>query len=296
MKISEVYRQSNIKKQLGKQMKALFISGIMISSVSVFAQDGATVFKNNCSACHSIGKGKLVGPDLKGVTDKRKQDWLMKWVKSSQTLVNSGDADAKAIFEQFNKMPMPDQNITDAEITSILAFIKQSSSSDAVVDTTPVVPSRSSDDATALEIQMGQDLFQGIVSFQNGGPSCISCHNVNYNGVYPGGLLAKDLTQAYSRVGGDVGLQGLLGSPAFPAMQVAFGDRKLSDKEIYALTAFLNTTNKANATRSTAQGNPLLYGGGPGAVILLIVIFLVWFNRKRATVKREIYSRQLKSK
>ncbi|MEK6614506.1 MAG: c-type cytochrome, partial [Bacteroidota bacterium] len=58
------------------------------------AQDGTTIFKQKCSACHKIGEGRLVGPDLIGVTTKRSEDWLMKWTKSSSTLIASGDKDA----------------------------------------------------------------------------------------------------------------------------------------------------------------------------------------------------------
>jgi mono/diheme cytochrome c family protein len=34
-------------------------------------QDAETFYKQNCAACHTIGGGKLLGPDLKGVTKAR---------------------------------------------------------------------------------------------------------------------------------------------------------------------------------------------------------------------------------
>lgn len=288
-------REQNILK--GNGMKAILAIAFLFSSLATFAQDGEALFKSTCAPCHTIGGGKTVGPDLKGVTEKRPAEWLVKWITSSQALVNSGDADAKAIFAEFNNMVMPDATISEAEVKSVVEYLKQSGSATATVqDTTPVVPKRSTDDATPEEIQMGMDLFQGSQMFSAGGPSCISCHHVSYNGVIPGGLLAKDLTEAYTRLGGDAGLQAMMASPAFPAMQVAFGDRKLTEQEIYCVTAFLNKVNKDTANRATAQGSPLLYGGGPAFVVLLIFIFLLWFNRKKATVKRTIYVRQIKSK
>jgi cytochrome c2 len=37
------------------------------------AQDeGEKIFRMNCGACHSVGKGKLVGPDLLGVLEGEK--------------------------------------------------------------------------------------------------------------------------------------------------------------------------------------------------------------------------------
>lgn len=93
---------------------------------SSFAQSGGEkLFKTYCTACHTIGKGKLVGPDLKGVETRRKEDWLIKFIKSSQTMVKAGDAQAVKVFNDYGKIPMPDQNLSDAEIKSIIGYIKQ---------------------------------------------------------------------------------------------------------------------------------------------------------------------------
>lgn len=89
-----------------------------------FAAAGEGTFKSNCAACHTVGKGKLVGPDLKGVTQKHSEAWLLKWIKSSQTLVKSGDTAAVALFEANNKMPMPDQALSEEEIKGVLAYIE----------------------------------------------------------------------------------------------------------------------------------------------------------------------------
>lgn len=85
---------------------------------------GEKLYKANCSACHSIGSNKVVGPGLQGISDKRSEEWLIKWIKNSPELIASGDADAVAIFEEYNKMPMPPQALSDDEIRAILAYIK----------------------------------------------------------------------------------------------------------------------------------------------------------------------------
>lgn len=77
-----------------------------------------------CSACHTIGKGKLVGPDLKGVTERRSETWLISFIRSSQTMIKNGDAEAVKIFEENNKIPMPDNNLSDDQIRGILTYIK----------------------------------------------------------------------------------------------------------------------------------------------------------------------------
>jgi len=57
-------------------------------SNAAWTQDaGEQVFNTTCFACHTIGGGRLIGPDLAGVHEKRSQEWLEKFVKSSHVSV-----------------------------------------------------------------------------------------------------------------------------------------------------------------------------------------------------------------
>ncbi|WP_439879948.1 c-type cytochrome [Pontibacter sp. MBLB2868] len=85
---------------------------------------GEALFKNNCAVCHSAGSDVVVGPGLQGVTERRNEAWILKWVKNSQALVQAGDAEAVAIYNEFNKQAMPSFAFSDDEIKSILAYIK----------------------------------------------------------------------------------------------------------------------------------------------------------------------------
>lgn len=276
------------------------VAGCMILYLSneAIAQDGEKIFKQNCGVCHRVGGGRMVGPDLMGVTTKRSEEWLMKWTKGSQAFIKSGDPDAKAIFDEFSGVVMPDQgHLPDGDIKAIFAFIaSKNAPATASVDTVKkeVVPD-ASNNATPEEIERGKNIFIGSYALSNGGPACISCHNVNYTGVIPGGLLAKDLTTVYNRLGGDAGLQGILGAPPFPAMTQAYKDRPITEQEIAAITAFLNRVDKDKANQQVATVNPMLYGGFAGASALLVFIFIIWYRRKKHTVKKNIYDRQLKS-
>ena len=101
-----------------------FLLLFFTATVSLRSQEGESLFKANCAACHSIGKGKLVGPDLKDVIDRHPEEWLRKWIKSSQTLVQSGDEVAVKLFHDNNDIVMPDQTISDAEIQQIVDYFK----------------------------------------------------------------------------------------------------------------------------------------------------------------------------
>lgn len=109
----------------------LFIALTLLSTLSVFAippiDEGKAIFASRCAACHNVNK-TLTGPALAGVHERRSIDWIVKFVKSSQSLVRAGDKDAVALFEKFNKIPMPDHSdLSDDNIKSIVEFIKAES-------------------------------------------------------------------------------------------------------------------------------------------------------------------------
>lgn len=89
------------------------------------AAAGEALFKSNCGACHALDK-RVLGPALAGVNEKQSKEWLHKWIKNSTALIASGDKDAVAIFEEYNKTVMPSfAQFSDSDIDNILAYIKE---------------------------------------------------------------------------------------------------------------------------------------------------------------------------
>ena len=91
----------------------------------VFAQEDAqSLFRHNCMSCHSIEQN-LVGPALKGVTERRDSAWLYSFIKNSQEMIQAGDPLAVELFNQFNKVPMPAHpHLSDEQIGAILRHIE----------------------------------------------------------------------------------------------------------------------------------------------------------------------------
>jgi len=103
----------------------LLIAVLFTFSFQSLAQsDGAQIFKANCTACHTIGGGRLIGPDLAGVTKKRKADWLKQWINSSSDFIASGDADAIAIYEEYNKVAMTSFYFSDEDMEALLGYLE----------------------------------------------------------------------------------------------------------------------------------------------------------------------------
>lgn len=89
--------------------------------------NGKTLFNNNCKQCHSVGEEDVIGPGLKGVTEKREIDWLKSWIKNSSKMVSDGDEIAVQVYEEYDEQQMPAFNFDDKQLTSILAYIKAKS-------------------------------------------------------------------------------------------------------------------------------------------------------------------------
>ncbi len=85
------------------------------------AVQGKLNFESKCLACHSVGEGKKLGPDIAGVTKRRSDAWLTRWLKAPEKMLET-DADAKAMLKEFNNLPMPNQGLGDAEIKQYIKY------------------------------------------------------------------------------------------------------------------------------------------------------------------------------
>ena len=123
---------SIIRIAYDKRIKSYFLSLIIIISLSstseLFAQDDAAVaagkklFNANCAACHKLNK-RAVGPALKGVSAKYDKEWLYSWIKNSTAMVKSGDAQAVAIYEEYNGSVMTSfPQLSNEDIDNIISY------------------------------------------------------------------------------------------------------------------------------------------------------------------------------
>ncbi|POY35161.1 cytochrome C [Solitalea longa] len=87
------------------------------------AKNGETVFTAKCSACHKTTDQKVVGPGLKGVTERRTPEWIMNMI-TNPTEMTKSDPVAKALLEE-HLTQMTFQNVTDDETRQILEFLRQ---------------------------------------------------------------------------------------------------------------------------------------------------------------------------
>ncbi|MFD2696931.1 cytochrome c3 family protein [Mesonia sediminis] len=86
---------------------------------------GKDLFNSLCAACHKPYK-RAIGPALHGVTEKRGKEWLYSWIKNSSAMIEAGDPQAVAIYEEYNKVAMNAfPQLSNSDIDNILAYVEQ---------------------------------------------------------------------------------------------------------------------------------------------------------------------------
>ncbi|MFY0600495.1 MAG: c-type cytochrome [Cyclobacteriaceae bacterium] len=142
------FNNLSIHKASKNFLSATVLFIVFLLSIGVQAQDeiptdeaivsaGESLFKGNCAQCHDIHK-VVIGPALKDVDERRPKEWLLKWIKNSQKVIQSGDEYAVDLYNEYQKNVMPSYPFSDDQITSILSYIKVQSDIEPV-STTNVV-------------------------------------------------------------------------------------------------------------------------------------------------------------
>lgn len=101
------------------------------------AEDGQKIFQRSCAACHTIGSGILVGPDLADVTSRREESWLKRQIKEPDRLIAEKDPIALQLLQEANNVPMVPLGLSDAEVAAVIAYLKSTEQQAAVASGLP---------------------------------------------------------------------------------------------------------------------------------------------------------------
>jgi nitrite reductase (NO-forming) len=88
---------------------------------------GKAIFDRMCVACHTVGGGGKIGPDLLNVTQRRSSEWLGRWMKDPIGMTQT-DPIAKELLAKWKGVQMPPQGLTASEHDELFAFIASASS------------------------------------------------------------------------------------------------------------------------------------------------------------------------
>lgn len=91
---------------------------------------GEQIYRTRCSSCHTLGDTqnagmRSIGPDLVGVTRQRDPQWLKRWIKEPDQVLAEKDALAMQLYEQYNRLAMPNLRLGDIETNAVLTYLAE---------------------------------------------------------------------------------------------------------------------------------------------------------------------------
>ncbi len=84
---------------------------------------GLAIYEMKCSACHKLDEMRVVGPGWKGVTTRRKPEWIMNMITNVEVMLDK-DPEAQKLLE-LCLTRMPNQNVSIGDARDVLEFMRQ---------------------------------------------------------------------------------------------------------------------------------------------------------------------------
>ena len=87
---------------------------------------GQYMFSTHCGACHTIGRGDRIGPDLHGVTATRDRAWLSRFIVEPDKLTAERDPVALSLLAKY-KVRMPNLGLTSHDAADLIEYLEEQS-------------------------------------------------------------------------------------------------------------------------------------------------------------------------
>jgi len=255
--------------------RIILVPVFLAAALSVaHADPGKDLFDKQCASCHTIGGGDSGGPDLKGVADKRPEEWLESVIIEPDKLTAAKDPIQLELIKKYG-YEMPNLGISHDDALKIIAWLRGGS---GAADQTGALPADEHANVVVTPelVARGKALFTGQMPFAKGGAPCTACHRINSPGIAGGNMSIANLSDSYAKMG-ERGMKGALKSLKFPVMQNIYRDRPLTDDEITALIAFY----KDGSSSKSVTAATLFPIGGVGVFIVFIAGMIFYKRRTR---------------
>jgi mono/diheme cytochrome c family protein len=263
----------------------ILVFWILAAAATLQAQDTPDYFRQNCMNCHTIGGGRLTGPDLKDVTQRKDRAWLANFIANPKAVIDSGDPYAQKILEESRNVPMPTlPGLTKDRLEKLLDLIEAESKLEESQFKGLQISNKPFTDADRA---LGRAIFLGHARLEAGGTACISCHSMYDTPSLGGGRLGPDLTNIYERLKGRQALSAWLMAPGTETMLPIFKNHPMTADEINALAAYFEASAGERPAEPAASRVALLLMGLAGAAGLVFGFDAIW-RRRFISVRRKL--------
>ncbi len=118
-----------IEHLMGYQSASLDTEKYSTTAAKLNIDMGQYLFSTRCAACHTIGGGDKIGPDLLGVTNVRDRAWLAKMIVDSNKMIDEKDPIATALFKKYKEVRMPPLGLPEADVNTLIEYMKTQTAS-----------------------------------------------------------------------------------------------------------------------------------------------------------------------
>jgi protein SCO1 len=119
-----------IQQMIGYGAQAVdSVAANQAGAVKLNIDKGQYLFATRCAACHTIGNGDKVGPDLLGVTNARDLNWLRRSIMEPDKLLAEKDPIAMALFKKYKEVRMPKLGLAEADVNTLIDFMRRQTAS-----------------------------------------------------------------------------------------------------------------------------------------------------------------------
>jgi protein SCO1/2 len=105
------------------QVRQVPRSSAMNTGIALGTQPGQAMYKKICAPCHTIGVGDRVGPDLRGITERRDRAWLASYIRNPAAMLARNDPAAQAMAAKFESVRMPNLRLSEQDADDLIGFL-----------------------------------------------------------------------------------------------------------------------------------------------------------------------------
>ncbi|MBK6316995.1 MAG: cytochrome c [Blastocatellia bacterium] len=286
-------RPTEPSRRSRRLLQSLLVAAMLFAfQVSANAQEAPQYFRQNCMSCHTIGGGRLTGPDLKDVSQRKDRVWLARFMLDPKGMIASGDPYAAQLQQEARGVVMPTvSGMSKERADALLDLIEAESKLEKSQFIGLQIPDGPFSEA---DIALGRDIFLGRARLKNGGPSCVGCHTAIGLPGLGGGRLGPDLSKVFERLESRKTLGSWLLAPPTTTMQPVWRGHPLEAEEILPLVAYFeDVSRRGGEDTSPARLNFFLIGLA-GTVAALVGFDLAWRKRFRAVRRPMVRAAALK--
>lgn len=126
------------------QVRQVTHTNAMNTGIAMGMQAGQSMFKKICTPCHTIGVGDRIGPDLRGVTERRERAWLASYIRNPSAMLSNNDPVARALATKYDPVRMPNMRLSEQDAEDLISFLHQENAK--LVDMPMPAPQRGHND------------------------------------------------------------------------------------------------------------------------------------------------------